>query len=373
MTVTPGKRIQRGFSLTELIIAIAISSIIIMMSSDVFTIILRQSGQQTKIVNSELESVVGLRMLRYDIEHAGFGLPWEFPTAGVNYSEAASAPASTYNDSGTATKIPRALISGNGTGYNGSDYLVVKSTAAGTSETAQMWTYIVQGGNPKVWGSTRLDLAAGNRVIVIKPKTDDTSQNQLVTGAAFFTQYAAAFPAAFSPQAANETFIIYGVDPDTDLRMPFNRVDYHVARPAGMSPSCAPNTGILYKAAVKHADGQMNEMPVIDCVADMQVAFRRDTDGDGVADTDVQDITALSAQQIREGIKEVRIYILAQEGQRDPNYRHAPQVIRVGEKDAAPGTRDIGRDFDLAATIGAGWENYRWKMYTVVVKPRQLQ
>ncbi len=367
--VVSGYKGQRGFSLTELIIAIAISSIVIMMSSDVFTIILTQSRQQAKVVNSEMESIVGLRMLRYDIEHAGYGLPWEFSSA-IAYQEAVSAPASNYNDSGSATGIPRAIISGNGAGLNGSDHLVIKSTAAGTSETAQMWTYIVQGSNPRVWGSPdpdpKLDLVAGDRVIVIKPKTDENTQNQLITGAAFFTQYNPVFPAAFSPQTESGRFIIYGVDPDTDLRMPFNRVDYYISRPAGMAPSCAPNTGILYKATVSHSDGQLNETPVIDCVADMQIIFRRDTNGDGVPDAQTGDITALSAQQIREGIKEVRVYVLAQEGQRDPNYRHTPSVITVGEF-------GLGSNFNLAATIGTGWQNYRWKVYTLVVKPKQLQ
>jgi prepilin-type N-terminal cleavage/methylation domain-containing protein len=361
--VVSGNRTQRGFSLTELIIAIAISAIVIMMCSDAFTIILTQSRQQTRVVDSEMESIIGLRMLRYDIEHAGFGLPWEFPTA-IAYQEAASAPASTYNDA--PAQVPRAVLTGNGVGYNGSDRLVVKSTAAGTSDTAQMWTYILTGGTPKVWGSAKLDLAAGDRVIVIKPQSDVTSKNQLITGAAFFTQFNLAFPAAFSPQNTSERFVIYGVDPDTDLRMPFNRVDYYVSRPAGMSPSCAPNTGILYKATVSHSDGTLNEIPIIDCVADMQVIFRRDTDGDGVPDVQSNDITALSAQQIREGIKEVRIYVLAQEGQRDVNYRHTPSVITVGES-------GLGSAFDLATTIGTGWQNYRWKVYTLVVKPKQLQ
>lgn len=361
MVVASGNRKQRGFSLTELIIAIAVSAIIIMMSSDVFTTVLTQSAQQARLMNSEMESIIGLRMLRYDVEHAGFGLAAELP-GGTAYQEAASAPANGYNDA--PGNVPRAVLAGNGVAYNGSDRLVIKSTAAGPSDTAQMWTYMLSGGVPKVWGSAKLDLVAANRVIVISPKTDETTQNKLVTGANFYTQFGNV--AAFATPTGEGRVIIYGVDPDTDLRMPFNRVDYYVSRPAGMSPSCAPNTGILYKANVNQADGQLNEAPIIDCVADMQVIFRRDTNADGGADSEVEDITGLSAQQIREGIKEVRVYILAQEGKRDQYYRHTPSVIAVGEF-------GLGRNFDLAARIGAGWENYRWKLYTIVVKPKQLQ
>jgi hypothetical protein len=257
--------------------------------------------------------------------------------------------------------VPRGIVTGNDTGLNGSDYLVTKSTMAGTSDTAQRWTYIVNGSNPKVWGSTKLDLTAGSRVVVIKPKTNETSQSELIMNSStFFTQYNSSFPSAFSPQKTGERFVIYGVD-DADLRMPFNRADYYVSRPASnMSPSCAPNTGILYKATINHADGVANEMPIIDCVADMQVVFRTDTNGDGIADTTSNDISALTAQQIRDNVKEVRVHVLAQEGQRDPSYTHTPATVSVG-----------GKNFDLAATIGTGWQNYRWKVYTVVVKPKQ--
>ncbi len=363
-----GNKWQRGFSLTELMIAIAMTAIIIMMSSDVFTTILSQSGQQVKVASSEMESIIGLRILRYDIEHAGFGLPGRFQ-GGINYQEAASAPANNYNDSPDG--VPRAVVTGNDAGFNNSDYLVIKSTAVGTSNTGQKWTYIVQGGNAKVWGSSNLDLAVGNRVIVIRAKStnepsQDASLDELIIGANFFTQYQAVFPNDFSPQTPSERFIVYGVD-EGNLRMPFNRADYYIARRANdIRPSCAPNTGTLYKSTVNHADGALTEMPIIDCVADMQVIFRRDTDGDGAVDATTNTLAGLNAQQIRGGVREVRVYILAQEGQRDLAYKHTPSVVAVGEF-------GLGSNFDLAATIGQGWENYRWKVYTLVVKPKQLQ
>jgi prepilin-type N-terminal cleavage/methylation domain-containing protein len=364
---------QCGFSLIELLIATTIIAGVIMMSSNAFTILLSQSGQQTKVVSSEMESIIGLRVLRYDIEHAGYGLPERFQNpALIAYSEAVTAPASTYNDSPAG--VPRGIVSGDNVGLNGSDYLVAKSTIVGSTiplkgNTAQQWTYIVRGGNPKTWDSAKLNLAAGSRVVVVKPKSDENSQNELVmNGATFFTQYNASFPSAFSPQKTAERFVIYGVDPDTNLRMPFNRADYYISRlPASnMSPSCAPNTGILYKTTVNQSDGQLSAMPILDCVADMQVVFRRDTDSDGAADTSSNNISTLTAQQIRDTLKEVRVYILAQEGQRDPSYTFTPATITVGDF-------GLGSSFNLSTTIGTGWQNYRWKVYTLVVTPKQLR
>jgi prepilin-type N-terminal cleavage/methylation domain-containing protein len=356
---------RSGFSLIELLIAIALTAIVIMMTSNAFTLILNQSGQQAKVAGSGMDSTIGLRVLRYDVEHASYGLPGQFQNS-INYSEAASSPASGYNDSPAGA--PHGIMTGNNTGLNGSDYLVVKSMLAGTTDAAQRWTYITQGGSPKVWDSAKLCLQAGNRVVVIKPRTDLTSQNELVmNGATFFTQYSStSFSTDFSPNQPSERFIIYGVDPNTDLRMPFNRADYYIARPANISPSCAPNTGILYKATVSHVDGSLNGMPILDCVADMQVIFRTDTDGDRIADTSTNNISTLTAQQVRENVKEVRIYILAQEGQRDRSYTFSPSTMAVGEF-------GLGHTFDLASTIGTGWQNYRWRVYTLVVTPKEPQ
>ena len=360
---------QSGFGIVELLIATAIIAIVLVMSTDVFTIVLAQSRQQTKVVNSEQQGVAGLRMLQYDIEHAGYGLPGRYQN-GINYLEAVAAPASNYNDSPTG--IPRAIVKGENIGFNGSDYLVVKSTVAATSTAAQKWTYIRQGANPKVWDIDKQKLIAGERVIVIKPRSDENSQNELeMDGATFFTQFNSAFPATFSPKKTAERFVIYGVDPSTDLRMPFNRADYYVARPGtGMPPSCAPNTGILFKATLQHSDGAFSALPILDCVADMQVAFLLDTNSDGATDTATEDISALTTQQIRETLKEMRINLLVQEGHKDTSYTHSPAVMPVG--DTLFGAFR-GSNFDLSATIGTGWQNYRWKVYKLAIRPQELQ
>jgi prepilin-type N-terminal cleavage/methylation domain-containing protein len=363
-----------GFSLIELLIVTTIIAIVIIISSDTFVIMLRQTGQESKVVGSEIDSIIGIGILRYDIEHAGYGLPWKFQTtpSTTNYEAAAAITANAYND--VPPNLPRAFVTGNNAGYNGSDYLVIKSTIAGTSDTAQKWAYIIKGSNPIVWDSTKLNLSNGNRVIVIKPIADDNSQNELVmSGTTFFTQFNSSFPSAFSPQKPSERFLIYGVSPDTDLRMPFNRADYYIARPASNMPaSCATNTGILYKATVNHGDGQLTEMPLIDCVADMQVVFGLDTNGDGVVDNATNNISALTAAQIRAQIREVAIYILFQEGQKDTSYTHSPSSVTVGETDASSLYFGLGSTFDLGTTIGTGWQNYRWKVHTLKIKPKQL-
>ncbi|MCX5804653.1 MAG: PilW family protein [Proteobacteria bacterium] len=370
---------QSGFSLIELLIVTTIIAIVVIMSSDIFTTVLRQSGQETKVVGSQIDSIIGIGVLRSDIEHAGYGLPWKFQNtpSTTNYEAATTITAGTYND--LPPNLPRAFVTGNDTGYNGSDYLVIKSTVAGISDTAQRWTYIIKGSVPKSWDSAKLNLTSGSRVIVIKPKTDDSSQNELVMNSTtFFTQYnptvfSTTSTSVFVPSKTSERFLIYGVDPDTDLRMPFNRADYYISRPTSNMPaSCAQNTGILYKATVNHADGLLTEMPLIDCVADMQVVFGLDTNNDGVVDSQSNNISSLSAQQIRERVKEVRVYILAQEGQKDTSYTHLSSSITVGETDTSSPYFGLGSTFNLSTTIGTGWQNYRWKIHALAIKPKEL-
>ena len=366
---------QKGVSFIELLIVMTLVVIVLTMNTDTFGVIFRQSRQQTQAVGAQMDRVVGLEMLRTDLEHAGFGLPWSFQGT-INYSEASASPQSTYNDA--ASNPPRAFVSGNDLGtftLNNSDYLVIKSTIVGTSEASQRWTYITgdTAPEPHSWGPNNV-LENGDRVTVIWPRSVTGFNKELVMdGTSFSTIYSSsAFPVEFSPAAATTRFVIYGVGPSTTtLRRPFNRADYYIQRPASMPQACAPNTGILYKATMNHNDeGSLFELPLIDCVADMQVIYRLDTNNDGTIDSTVNDISGLTAQQIRDRVKEVRVYILSHEGQSDRSFRYQPtpinpHLVTVGEF-------GLGRTFNLSSTIGADWANYRWKVSTLVVKPRNL-
>jgi hypothetical protein len=107
-----------------------------------------------------------------------------------------------------------------------------------------------------------------------------------------------------------------------------------------------------------------SSLPLLDCVADMQVVTYLDTNLDGLVDIDSNGLLLPDAQTIRDQLKEVRVYILAHEGQRDTSYTHTQNPILVG----VSATR--GRNFDLS-TI-PNWQNYRWKVYTLVVRPNSL-
>ncbi len=372
---------EAGFTLIELLITMVIFVLVIAAASQIFTGLLTQFKQQSKIAETNIEGIVGLEILRQDIEHAGYGLPWIIPT-GVAYSEASSSPASTYND---ASNPPRAILSGNNTAFNGSDYLVIKSVNVARNATAQKWTFLYLGNTKKVWISDcenvnkEADCTTKNtvKIIVISPGSTDTNSRSLVVRASdnkFFTQYNDT--SDFAPTDSTVTHVVYGVDPDTDLRMPFNRADYYIST-SNVPQRCAPNTGVLEKATINHNDGGRNATPLLDCVADMQVIYGLDNDEDGdfvdgtgtPPDGYSDDISGLTAQQIRNRIKEVRVYILAHEGQIDTTYIYPNNNIVIPPpSDPSAG---LGSTFDL--TIITNWQNYRWKLYTIVAKPNNLR
>jgi prepilin-type N-terminal cleavage/methylation domain-containing protein len=372
---------QSGFTMVELLITMGIFVLAIATISGVFVPLISQFKQQSRVAETQIESIVGLDILRRDINAAGYGLLWAFP-AGVTitYQEAA-APASTYNDAPTG--IPRGILSGNNitaTGIlTGTDYLVIKATNIAPNDAAPKWTDVLvrSGGTKSVrsWGSSVEDLNTDDRVIVLNP------HNRIISigGTGFTAQFNLDdFPDAYLT-TPNVTYIIYGIDtPGAALRMPFNRADYFIYT-IGVPVRCEPHTGVLTKAIVSQADGTLTSgaTPLLDCVADMQVDYWLDTDADGNINwPPLDNISGLNAKQIRDQLKEVRVYIVAHEGQQEPNFDFSQNNTReylTALESLGTNSRTLTFT-NLKTLIGdPAYKQYRWKLYTIIAKPRNLK
>jgi hypothetical protein len=167
--------------------------------------------------------------------------------------------------------------------------------------------------------------------------------------------------------------------------MPFNRADYYVRIPANTETvkipnRCAPNTGILFKTLVSQADGTLaaNELPLLDCVADMQVVYSLYSPLNGVVtDTDTlidtTTLLPLTAADIRTQLKSIQVYVLTHEMGKDTSFVYPNQYIAVGPSADGINTGS-GRKFDLS-TLTPGlsdWQNYRWKVYRMLVNPTNI-
>ncbi len=352
---------EDGFSLIELMVTVTVLGMTIAAASNVFVVLFKQLKQQTSITEVALQDIVNLEILKRDIEHAGYGLPWTLPV-GVAYTETNSASPA-YNDSPSTP--PRALVSDNNNGLFGSDYLVLKSVYTANNNVSQLWTRLAVNGvtRANISGQT---LNNGDGVIVMN--TESGGNTLVADGVTFGTTFGNVTSAAgvnFQPTDQG-TYVVYAVSPTVPVR-PFNRSDYFISN-VNVPTRCAGNTGVLVKADVaQDVPGTLTTSPLLECVADMQVVYYRDIDGDGAPDAvgTTGNISALNAQQIREQVIEVRVYILAHEGRRDRDFIYPTNTVIVGP------TAALGSNFDLTTTDPL-WANYRWKVHTLVIRPDTL-
>ena len=301
---------ERGFSLAELVVVMAIFLTVMLITANTFKTIANQTSQQSKSLETQIEGIVGLEVLRADLEMAGFGLPWEFQnTPAVSaYTETIAVdtvPASfwpsgnspqSFNDA--PSSVPRAIQSGEttfnkGADNQGSKYLVIKSTAAATNNTAKKWTnvsYAAGSRTSKVWDDAARDFVADDKVIVVKDNLNKTPPTRQLMVTAATGNFSATltplnnYTTLMQPHLDGDVFQVYGIADATisALRMPFNRADYYIKTPADMPSNCAPNTGVLYKSNITHSGGGLNpNIPLLDCVADMQIVYGIDPNGVG--------------------------------------------------------------------------------------------
>jgi prepilin-type N-terminal cleavage/methylation domain-containing protein len=415
------KKNERGFSLVELMVTMVVFVFVLVAAAQIFTALLTQFKQQSKIGETDIEGAVGLEIMRYDLAHAGYALPWNVQGGDWTQAPYSEVPAaynfttkktdgsaltvypSAYNDAGGP---PRAIYGGSNLDING-DYLVIRSAVAATNNAAGKsinlqsagitpaagWTPPNQNVNVNSDGTTNNKV----RIIVLSPGTDQSTWHSLVLdgGNNWCTTYtdiggggsahcSHSGTGGFAPSDAYTTNVIYGIDSDTDLNMPFNRADYYISTPATMPARCASNTGILYKGTVNQADGNITPLPLLDCVAYMHVDYWLDTNNDGIVDTIADDISGKSALDIRKQLQEVRVYIIAQEGQKDANYDFSNNGARtnfsvlesLGSASRTVSLPSVGTMSTLVSPDGTkpnDYKRYRWKLYTLVVQPNSLR
>jgi len=421
-------RKEEGFTMVELMITMVIFVIVIAAASQVFTGLLTQFKQQSKISETNTEGIVGIEVIRRDLAEAGLGLPWWMTTGGTDatigntatYTEAindggtfwddmllndAPNPPAAFrlltsvgiHDSGTGNKVPNSTAV----------VLSIKAVNVAMNDNSQRWTYVANNGAlpnapPKVWNSPD-DVANSDLVIVLNP-SNGSQQNVLqntggsssffktlgdTTNPFSFKQSGPNYTAnAFEPQVNSYgKFIVYGIAPSgVTPRMPFNRADYYVKIPSTNVPkSCAPNTGMLYKGTINNTTGNSDsgkhlELPILDCVADFQVDFVLVDNNGNIIWPPTSNISGLAASDIRAQVKEIRVYIVAHEGQKDINYDFSEGGARtsISTLEVVGGTSrtlDSTNFFvDLKNLVGdPEYKYYRWKLYTLVVQPNSLR
>lgn len=424
---------QAGFTLIEILVTMTLFIIVLIIASDAFNKIVSQSSKYSKMEESNIEGIIGLEIMRHDLGQMGFGLPWGWskyattPTpvhledSSIAYLEADGNPASLNDSTGAAAStlgVPRALAGSAVLGQFTSAYFAVKGSTLGGAKASQHWTHIpfhnfsAAAPNPRESRPIIFSAnspVAGDKVVMVTSTSLYNGANldhRLIVdpgNAGIFHQdfSLSSMANSFLPPDDLQTYMVYGIDTAAP-RMPFNRSDFFIKVPTtegSLPPFCAPRTGVLYKATVNHADGNYNYIPLLDCVADMQVVLGWERPADCPADgrdlvfstlpksdgsivasnTDANCMNTIKgyltnadtafysrAQALRENLKVVKVYILAQEGKLDRSYTSPNTSIKVGDQlaDALYPTRT----YNLSGTQA----NYRWKLHRIVVRPKIL-
>ena len=379
---------NKGFTLIELLVALGILAIIIGIPYAFLTKELKHTVKESALSQSALEKIPSLEILRKDIEDAGYGLVWD--TDGITYNEASSSTPSLYsfnqnifNDA--PNNPPRAIVGKKDTAGHGFSYLVLKGTSLGLNKACKHWSYIDKDGNLNIWPTTNSanynNFKKGDRVVVM-----DAGSRTIKGGNLYFTVSKDAKPANGTkpanyglPSLPQSVYLVYGINkPDNTTSSesaPFNRVDYRLYPGSDTESECAVGTYTLGRAVMRQSDGVMYSYPLLHCVADFQLGFGLDNNTDGKIDTWTQDITTLTtAKDVRDQLKQVRVYILVQNGTKDKDYNYPNASIPVGEKITIDGnTFKVGRiepGFDL--TTITDYKHYHWKLIKLVVEPKNL-
>ena len=399
---------KAGFTLLELLVVMAIFMVVMGIAVSSFNNILGIASKYTKSEESNIEGIIGLEVLRHDIEQMGFGLFWGTLNP-VTYAESTDASSAT-NDS--PSSAPRAFVGFDEFGPFAADYLAIKATTVGRTRASQRWTYATyenfeSGGTyesrPIIWPSD--NLKAGDQAIAVRSNFNDPNDDRLLLlgtpskpGSFYFSFSATGgINDNFLPAKDQQISMIYGLE-ESEPRMPFNRSDFFIKVPDGttggiLPPFCAPHTGVLYKATVNNSTGtgagKYTYLPLVDCIADMQVILGWDASEGGKANSvtgystapkfsggsvTTSDVSASDVQEwltnakdIREHLKMVKVYLLVQEGRIDRKYTYPSATITVG-----PSATDGGFGLGHTYSFTTDQRNYRWKLYRLIVRPKNM-
>jgi len=362
-------RSVKAFTLLELLLALFISVLVMVSLFYSFNSILKSQVQQSKIAETNLISLLSLEIMRKDLEMAGFGLPWDLSS--ITYFEAVSDGAETpspdaFNDAPSG--VPRAVMIGDNVSVNNSDVLVIKATIVNyDSPVAQK--YGILSNNGTSWGTRDYSLEPleeGDHYIILDiddANNDGLPDRKLISSSSFWYCSSIFSCALFSLLNSNKAYLYLGISSSTP-RMPFNRVDYYLKRPdpPDFPDYCSPNSYELYRAVIKHDDGTRDPQPILDCVMDFQVAFGVDNDTDGLINFWTSDLSSLTPEDLRKQLKQVRVFILAQEGGFDPNFQ-ADSSYDLGDEDTGV----------LSSFSPSGDDvHYRWRVLKLVVNPLNM-
>ncbi|MCF8030673.1 MAG: prepilin-type N-terminal cleavage/methylation domain-containing protein [Desulfohalobiaceae bacterium] len=307
-----GRDSSQGFTLLELLVTMGILLIVITAAYQSYTRLLRGFVAESSSAEAQMEAVVNTNLLRLDIAHAGYGLARNLSNPPLEWSNSNR----TLTIRSTVDNLEEATL-----GW----ILCSNGTRVQDNDDAGLGTYVFLNSNEQFVSFGNTNCTAGG-INVGYPY--DTSDSQV------------------TPPGAGCT------------NQPCYRITYTLSSSTQSLEKCADGTSNLQRTTDPSPfSGGVSWRPVINCVADWQVAFEQDTNGDGSMDTVTTSSVAFSPANATQ-VEQVHVYALVQEGSYERDYTFSGSTSMDGVTLNLPGTSEA--------------DHYRWKMMKLSVKPQDL-
>ena len=308
---------KRGFTLVEMVVAMTIISIIMALSAAAFKRVVLGTRTQTKSVQSGMDKIMGLGLVRLDLEHVGFGIASDETSLPIVWNEGAA-------------PVNRKLT--------------LRSTLNNSNQDTMGWMLLNCSSGATIGVSTIVDRRenAGNKYLVLLDE-----DKKYVGGATAASYVCPAVAGVYSAYPYDNTV----TDGCTGSQV-CNQVVYELGTTQSLS-SCATGTRQLLRKV-----GGGSGVPVLNCVADFLVRFDLDTNGDGtvdISDDDGTNLPATTANVITQ-VKSINTYVLMQMGQRDRELTFT-------------GDTTMGGAIPLDNSGVTDFTQYRWKVLKLSGKP----
>ncbi|HWR73733.1 MAG TPA: prepilin-type N-terminal cleavage/methylation domain-containing protein [Nitrospirota bacterium] len=368
-----------GFSLVELLFVLVIFSLVMAALYQSFNAQVKMGiMREYRVAESEMELGIVRGIIERDLAMTGYALSDNVDSA-----------------SGLSLVAP---LNGTDGGAGAPDTLLLRGTAVGRgTRAAQGWTY-AEDQSPTffVWDDARENLVPGSTVIIMDPtikrlKSMGTDWMFRYTGPNTSPTTLGGSPFNTGLQQGDVIYGFYGDPSAATPVQPYYSVRYSLG---GTSPGgCAQGTLSLLRVESRTDALPVGGDPIMNCVLDMEVVLGRDTNEDSIIDqwdngaaafttgaataeaALVMDPSSDLMRNLNRSLKQIRMYILVQDGSREQNYTYSnpdpaasnPAVIRVGDLSLPGGA--AGRD----VTLTAEQRRYRWRVVMVTESPRNIE
>jgi len=304
---------KKGLTLIELLIVIFLLAIILSAVYITYTTLLKDYRKETKNIETEIEKMVGLDILRLDITHAGYGI----------------------SDNETSKVIEC---------INCEDpdniFFIIRSTFNVTNNDTQHWIFVDADDNKTI----------GTPDNNIKYVYIDINK-KLLKDSALWTN---------KPNSGK--YIAYPVQDNAIgcSNQTCTKITYKLST-TNLPETCNPNTFKLLRA-VNNGNGD----PILDCVADFKLRFDYDKNNDGEINSNEEllsfdNISSDNSTAFRNKLKRVRIFILLQDGGYDRDFTF--QGADSNNKITVDGVK---------LQLPNNYTHYRWKTVVYTIKPMDL-